>query len=175
MKEEIGRREKEKWAEERKNIIKDLQNRVDRVIELEVALDDSKDSYKTLESYLSEGERALKRKTDTLERNLEQLTLMYHQLVSQKSHLQVEKQLADKKLGRMNEKIKVLEEENKQFKITFEEYEARFRQNADESSIYDKTRRGSIISGNIRKTIQGGNSNSKRPSLISKNPFNTDE
>ena len=31
---------------------------------------------------MSEGERAVKKKNDTLEKNIDQLTLMYHQIVN---------------------------------------------------------------------------------------------
>ena len=101
IRDEIARKEREKWSEEKRGILKDMQNRIERIIELELILDDSKQAYKNLESMMSEGERALKRKTDALERNLEQLTLMYHQLVTQKSQISVEKVLAEKKLSRV--------------------------------------------------------------------------
>ena len=60
MKKYLGK-ERDIWAEEKKSLIKDLQIRVDRIVELEIALDDSKESYSNLESCLSQGERALKR------------------------------------------------------------------------------------------------------------------
>jgi len=62
-----------------------------------------------LESAISEGDRAVKRKVISLERNIEQLTLMYHQLVSQKSALKVENQVNEKRIQRKNERISVLE------------------------------------------------------------------
>ncbi|OMJ90622.1 hypothetical protein SteCoe_7021 [Stentor coeruleus] len=175
LRDDISRKERDKWMEERKKIILDLQNRIDRVTELEVALDDAKDSYKTLESYMSEGERSLKKKTDTLERNLEQLTLMYHQLVSQKSQLGVDKQLADKRLHRIMDKNKSLDEENARLNSLYEQAEAKIAQMNNKESFHDKNPRASIGVLNIKKTIRGGNPSSKRPSIThSKSPFSED-
>lgn len=170
IRDEISRKEREKWADERKSMIKDLQNRIDRVVELEMSLDDSRDSYRTLESNMSEGERALKRKNDFLERNLEQLTLMYHQLVSQKSQLHVEKQLADKKLVRNTDRIKLLEEENAKVKMLQETAEIKLSQFMEEGMNVRKSARQSIGIANIKRTIQGGCA-SKQQSFLVKNPF----
>jgi len=99
------------FEEEKKQTLASLQNRVDKVIQLEIELDDSKEKYKSLESAISEGDRALKRKVLSLERNIEQLTLMYHQLVSQKSSLKVECQVNEKRIQRKNERITSLEKQ----------------------------------------------------------------
>lgn len=48
---------------------------------------------------------------NSLEKNLEQLTLMYHQLASQKSVLKVDNQVYEKKLQRKTEKITSLEKQ----------------------------------------------------------------
>jgi len=99
------------FEEEKKQTLSSLQNRVDKVIQLEIELDDSKEKYRSLESAISEGDRALKRKVLSLERNIEQLTLMYHQLVSQKSSLKVECQVNEKRIQRKNERINSLEKQ----------------------------------------------------------------
>ncbi|OMJ66260.1 hypothetical protein SteCoe_36958 [Stentor coeruleus] len=173
MKDEIGRRERDKWVDERKKIILDLQTRIDKVTELEIALDDAKVNCKALESYMSEGERSLKKKTDTLERNLEQLTLMYQQLISQKSQLGVDKQLTEKRLNRMTDRNKTLEEENSRLQMLYETAEMKIAQLSEESFCNsNKNSRVSIGVMNIKKTIMGGNPASKRPSVIlAKNPF----
>ncbi|OMJ91088.1 hypothetical protein SteCoe_6451 [Stentor coeruleus] len=177
VREEISRKEKDKWSEERKNIMKDLQARVDRIIELEMALDDAKESYKNLESYMSEGERALKRKTDTLERNLEQLTLMYHNLINQKSQISVEKTLAEKKLSRVNDKIKNLEDQVCSFKNKYEESEQKFAIVQEELVKIQNTkeRKRGNISGNIKRTIHGGFSHERGYSLLNQSSFNSDD
>ncbi|OMJ83119.1 hypothetical protein SteCoe_16040 [Stentor coeruleus] len=177
IREEISRKEKDKWSEERKNIMKDLQARVDRIIELEMALDDANESYKNLESYMSEGERALKRKTDTLERNLEQLTLMYHNLINQKSQISVEKTLAEKKLSRVNDKIKNLEDQVSTFKNKYEESEQKFAIVQEElvKIQNSKERKRGNISGNIKRTIHGGFSHERGYSLLNQSSFTSDD
>ena len=156
-------------------MLKDIQNRVNKVIELENELDDSRDSYRTLETYMDEGGRSLKKKNDYLERNLEQLTLMYHQLVSQKSHLDIEKKLADKKIQRNVDKIKQLEQDVLKYKLLYEEADLRLNQYSEENIHSSKMVRSSIGVGNIKVTIKGGNNSSKRPSLLNKNPFTIEE
>ncbi len=42
-------KERKKWEHERDQITKDLQNRVDKVVQLEMDLGDMKDAYRTLE------------------------------------------------------------------------------------------------------------------------------
>jgi kinesin family member 5 len=170
---EILRKERDKWIEERKSLMREMQIRVERIIELEIFLDNSKESYKNLESYMSEGERALKRKTDTLERNLEQLTLMYHQLITQKSQLQVEKQLADKKLSRVGEKTRSLELEVDNYKNLYEESQQKIAIYEQEITLIQnaKDKKRALNSGNIKKTIQGGNYHSRLVSSSSNNTY----
>ena len=169
VKDEISRKERDKWNDERKSLLKDLQTRFDRILELEMALDDSRDSYKILESNMSEGERFLKRKTDTLERNLEQLTIMYHQLITQKSQVQVEKQLADKKLSRVSKTIQTLEDDVTKYKKLNEQIEQKLAICEEElnKSIVCRERKYSANNGNIVKTIQGGNNHARIQSLYS--------
>jgi len=81
-------------------IERDLENRVDKVIRLQIELDEWKEKYKNLETTMSEGDLALKKKVNSLERNLEQLTLMYHKLVQNKSVLKIDTQVNEKKLKR---------------------------------------------------------------------------
>ena len=168
MRDEISRKERDKWVEEKKSLIKELQIRVDRIVELEMTLDDSKESYSNLESCMSQGERALKRKTDTLERNLEQLTLMYHQLITQKSQVQVEKKLADKKLLRVTDKVKEIEDEAGRFKTLYEQYKDKLDVCEEElrKAIASRERRMTAQSGNIMKTIQGGRNHGRVHSVL---------
>lgn len=87
-------KERAKYEKERAIILADLQTRVDKVVKLEIELDEEKERYRTFEERNSEGERALKKKVVTLENNLEQLTNMYHQLASQKSIWKVDNQVS---------------------------------------------------------------------------------
>ena len=109
---------------------------------------------------LSEGDNALVKKNDALQRNLEQLTLMYHQLASQKSVLRVDKTVNEKKISRLTEKNKKLETEVKAVREQLEEMSTR---HAEEQEV----RRLSVpfvlnsstaltFAKNIKKTIKGG-------------------
>lgn len=60
---------------------------------MEVELDDTKEKYRHLENSMSSGEKSLKKKVTSLEGNLEQLTLIYHQLVSKLTNAKVENQV----------------------------------------------------------------------------------
>jgi len=56
-------------------------------------LDEEREKRKSLENAMSEGEKALKKRVNVLGSNLEQLTQMYHQLVSQKSLKKIDAQV----------------------------------------------------------------------------------
>ena len=89
-----------------------------------------------------------------MQRNLEQLTIMYHQLITQKSQIQVEKQLNEKKLLRANERLKTAELELEKYKEYFKETERKIAGFGETALVKEKKRH---VTGNIMKTIQGGN------------------
>jgi hypothetical protein len=104
-------KERSKHEREKNIILKDLQSRVDKVVKLEMELDEERDKNRTLEATMTDGEKILKKKVNTLENNLEQLTQMYHQLNTQKSTLKVDNQVTEKKLARKTERILGLEKQ----------------------------------------------------------------
>ncbi|CAG9316194.1 unnamed protein product [Blepharisma stoltei] len=152
--EEVTLKERERWNAEKRTIMKDLQTRVKQVIDLEIQLDELREVNRNIESNLSIGEKELKKKTDTLERNLEQLTLMYHQLVSEKSKMSVESKITEKKIARITDKNKKLEESLAIEKAKLAEALNQVQTMSNEMN--DRSHRYSISIGNIRKTIQGG-------------------
>lgn len=157
LQDELLSKEHEKWLEEKNCLKREFLARVNKIIELEAQLLNSKQNYKNLESMLSQGERALKRKTDTLERNLEQLTIMYNQLVSQKSQISVEKTLAEKKLSRVSETIKKLQEELERCKADLEHSQQLNEIMKEEFSMAHFMRnRSRKNTGNCLITINGG-------------------
>lgn len=133
-----------------------MKARINRIIELELELDDLKQSYANLEVMLSDGERVLKRKTETLERNFGQLTLVYHNLVSQKSQISVEKTLAEKRLARVSETIKVLSADVQKFKELYENSEQKYLILEEELKTQRLKGKDKMVSGNCLKVIQGG-------------------
>lgn len=90
--------ERRKFDYEREQMIKDLQNRVEKVLKLEMELDEVKDAYRALESSLSRDEQQYKNRAQKLERSLEQITTMYQAVINEKSVLKVDLQVSEKKM-----------------------------------------------------------------------------
>ena len=84
-----------------------------RIIRLENDVKEYKEKLLLFESQLTPDEKNLHKKIYTLEKNLEQVNSMYHQMVTQKSVLKIENQIYEKKLKKRNEKINSLIKENK--------------------------------------------------------------
>ena len=159
LQEEIEIKETTKWLEEKELLNSDLQNRIRKVIELEVALDDSKENYRCLEQKLSQGDRALIKRNDYLEKSIENLTTLYYQLLNERCTLNVQNSALQNKVLKANEKIKLVEEQLIKMKDNL-----RF---SDEKSFAEeivrlnnsRASRSSQISGNIRKPLKGGSKN----------------
>ena len=142
-----------------------MNGRVKQIVDLQLKIDSENEKYRALEGTLNEGERALKKRSDTLERNLEQLNLMYHQLVSQKSMMKVDKQVSERKILRLNDKIALLE------KNTKESHEKIFKLEQENIILNDKIRDLKLVSDRmtlgppliantkIKKVIKGGGDN----------------
>merc|ERR1719472_85326 len=69
---------------------------------------------------LKDSDRPLKRKVTQLDKNLEQLTVMYHRLVAQNSGLKVEVHESDKKAQRKDQRIELLERNLREAKQKYE-------------------------------------------------------
>ncbi|KAI9833756.1 MAG: Kinesin heavy chain [Sarea resinae] len=91
----------------KKSLMRDLQNRCERVVELEISLDETREQYNTV--LRTSNNRAQQKKMAFLERNLEQLTQVQRQLVEQNSSLKKEVAIAERKLIARNERIQSLE------------------------------------------------------------------
>ena len=83
-----------------------------RIIKLENDVKEYKEKLLLFESQLTPDEKNLHKKIYTLEKNLEQVNSMYHQIMTQKSVLKIENQIYEKKLKKRNEKINSLIKEN---------------------------------------------------------------
>ncbi|KAK9480988.1 P-loop containing nucleoside triphosphate hydrolase protein [Lipomyces japonicus] len=92
----------------KRSLMRDLQNRCERVVELEISLDDARERYKSLAKAVSAAKGQQKRMT-FLERNLEQLTQVQRALVDQNGQLKRELAADDRKLRARNERISGLE------------------------------------------------------------------
>ncbi|KAI9209831.1 P-loop containing nucleoside triphosphate hydrolase protein [Polychytrium aggregatum] len=91
----------------KKKLMRDLQNRCERVVELEVSLDETREQYNSI--LRNSNSRAQQQKMVFLERNLEQLTNVQKQLVEQNATLKKELAVAERKLVARNERIQNLE------------------------------------------------------------------
>jgi hypothetical protein len=89
------------------SLLRDLQNRCEKVIDLEMLLDEAREQYEQL--LKSSSNKSLQKKNMFLERNLEQLTRVHQQLVNQNNELRLEKKVSEKKLAARNERIHGLE------------------------------------------------------------------
>ena len=91
----------------KKSLMRDLQNRCERVVELEISLDETREQYNNV--LRTSNNRAQQKKMAFLERNLEQLTHVQRQLVEQNGSLKKEVAIAERKLIARNERIVSLE------------------------------------------------------------------
>lgn len=91
----------------KKSLMRDLQNRCERVVELEISLDETREQYNNV--LRTSNNRAQQKKMAFLERNLEQLTHVQRQLMEQNSGLKKDVAIAERKLIARNERILSLE------------------------------------------------------------------
>jgi len=91
----------------KKSLMRDLQNRCERVVELEISLDETREQYNNV--LRTSNNRAQQKKMAFLERNLEQLTHVQRQLMEQNSSLKKDVAIAERKLIARNERIMSLE------------------------------------------------------------------
>eukprot|EP00658_Telonema_sp_P-2_P018657 TRINITY_DN17312_c0_g1_i3.p1 TRINITY_DN17312_c0_g1~~TRINITY_DN17312_c0_g1_i3.p1 ORF type:complete len:832 (-),score=339.18 TRINITY_DN17312_c0_g1_i3:356-2851(-) len=104
------------------SLMKDLQNRCEKVVELQINLDEARENYHRL--LQNSNHRVLSRKVLYLERSLETLKAAYQESVSQKSTLRIDKQVAEKKCEQKDRELKTqeanlkeLKEENRSYKM----------------------------------------------------------
>lgn len=93
---------------------------------------------------LKDVDRPLKRKVSQLDKNLEQLTVMYHKLVAQNSGLKVEVNENDKKIQRKDQRISQLERNLREAK---QKYEKLLTQCANLTAMMDTMGRTKSIGG----------------------------
>lgn len=91
----------------KKSLMRDLQNRCERVVELEISLDSTREQYNSV--LRSANSKQQQKKLAFLERNLEQLTAVQRQLVEQNAGLKKEVAIAERKLQARGERIHGLE------------------------------------------------------------------
>jgi len=113
LKEQLSKQGHE-YEELKVSLMKDLQNRCEKVVELQINLDEARENYHRL--LQNSNHRVLSRKVLYLERSLETLKAAYQESVSQKSTLRIDKQVAEKKCEQKEREIKSLEATIKELK-----------------------------------------------------------
>ncbi|GAA5837885.1 hypothetical protein JCM11251_004689 [Rhodosporidiobolus azoricus] len=146
----------------KKSLMRDLQDRCEKVVELEISLDEARENYRNLAK--NSNSKAQQRKMDFLTRNLDQLTLVQKQLVDQNSTLKRDVALAERKLLARNERIGTLEtllrEANEKVNQQNAKFEARLqavRERLDQARAQNQPAVNSSLNfGRIAKPLRGG-------------------
>ncbi|PPR08080.1 hypothetical protein CVT24_010541 [Panaeolus cyanescens] len=144
----------------KKSLMRDLQNRCEKVVELEIQLDEIKEQYNNV--IRNSNNKAQQKKMAFLERNLEQLTLVQKQLVDQNSTLKKEAGIAERKLLARNERIQnleaLLQDADRRLSVQNQKFETQLqavKERLDQARAQKAT--GSTLSfGRIAKPLRGG-------------------
>ena len=107
---------KEKYEKEREQIMVGLKDRVEKVIELKIQLDSLQEENQRLESLLGSGSYSAQKHIKEMEKQIEALTIMFHQSSSEWSVVKVDLQSTEKKLKTKEKKIEELEKRCKEIK-----------------------------------------------------------
>lgn len=146
----------------KKALMRDLQNRCEKVVELEISLDETREQYNNV--LRMNNNKAQQKKMAFLERNLEQLTNVQKQLVEQNSSLKKEVAVAERKLIARNERIQSLEgllQEAQEKLITqnqkFEAQLQAVRERLEQAKAHKAQSNGGLsLAGRIAKPLRGG-------------------
>ncbi|KAH8106973.1 kinesin heavy chain [Cristinia sonorae] len=159
----------------KKSLMRDLQNRCEKVVELEIQLDEIKEQYNNV--IRNSNSKAQQKKMAFLERNLEQLTLVQKQLVDQNSALKKEAGIAERKLLARNERISNLEAllqdadrrlaaQNQKFEVQLQAVKERL----DQARAQKAATSSPLSFGRIAKPLRGGGGASVSAANTSPNP-----
>ncbi|KAJ2617201.1 hypothetical protein H4S08_000416 [Coemansia sp. RSA 1365] len=143
----------------RKSLMRDVQNRCEKIIELEMALDDARNQISQLSRRVSNPNQP--QRMQLLEKNVAQLTLMQKELVVQNTDLKKEVALSERKLLARNERITYLEHRlqdcNNQVEAWKRKAEELQAMRSHESSRSAQPNSGSVLRfSRIAKPMRGG-------------------
>ncbi|KAE9391655.1 kinesin heavy chain [Gymnopus androsaceus JB14] len=144
----------------KKSLMRDLQNRCEKVVELEIQLDEIKEQYNNV--IRNSNSKAQQKKMAFLERNLEQLTVVQKQLVDQNSTLKKEAGIAERKLLARNERIQnleaLLQDADRRLSVQNQKFEAQLqavKERLDQARA-QKAASSPLSFGRIAKPLRGG-------------------
>ncbi|KAI0748225.1 kinesin heavy chain [Daedaleopsis nitida] len=145
----------------KKSLMRDLQNRCEKVVELEIQLDEIKEQYNNV--IRNSNSKAQQKKMAFLERNLEQLTVVQKQLVDQNSALKKEAGIAERKLLARNERIQnleaLLQDADRRLAVQNQKFEAQLqavKERLDQARAQKAASSSSLSFGRIAKPLRGG-------------------
>ncbi|KAI0322238.1 kinesin heavy chain [Amylostereum chailletii] len=145
----------------KKSLMRDLQNRCEKVVELEIQLDEIKEQYNNV--IRNSNSKAQQKKMAFLERNLEQLTLVQKQLVDQNSALKKEAGIAERKLLARNERIQnleaLLQDADRRLAMQNQKFEAQLqavKDRLDQARAQKAATSSLSFAGRIAKPLRGG-------------------
>ncbi|KAI8980532.1 kinesin heavy chain [Pilobolus umbonatus] len=144
----------------KKALMRDLQGRCEKVVELEMSLDETREQYNNV--LRASNNKAQQKKMAFLERNLEQLTNVQKQLVEQNSSLKKEVSLAERKLIARNERVQSLEvllnEAQEKLINQNQKFEGQLqtvRERLEQARVQKSTQPTSLHYGRIAKPLRG--------------------
>ncbi|KAJ3324447.1 hypothetical protein HDV06_006858 [Boothiomyces sp. JEL0866] len=144
----------------KKRLMKDLENRCEKVVELEISLDETREQYNNI--LKNSNSKTQQQKMAFLERNLEQLTIVQKQLMEQNATLKKEVAVSERKLATRNERILNLEallsDSQRKMSEQYQEYEEKLavlRNKLKESQAQQQITPW-IQSSKIAKPLRGG-------------------
>ncbi|KAG8746935.1 hypothetical protein FRC10_003106 [Ceratobasidium sp. 414] len=149
----------------KKGLVRDLQNRCEKVVELEIQLDELKEQYNNV--IRNSNSKTQQKKMAFLERNLEQLSLVQKQLVDQNSQLKKEVGIAERKLMARTERIQnleaLLQDADRRLAVQNQKFEEQLSAVKDRLEQARTTKTTTSISnfGRIAKPLRGGGGNAQ--------------
>ncbi|KAN0077273.1 P-loop containing nucleoside triphosphate hydrolase protein [Tylopilus felleus] len=145
----------------KKSLMRDLSNRCEKVVELEIQLDEIKEQYNNV--IRNSNSKAQQKKMAFLERNLEQLTIVQKQLVDQNSALKKEAGIAERKLLARNERIQnletLLQDADRRLAIQNQKFEAQLqsvKERLEQARAQKASNTSTLSFGRIAKPLRGG-------------------
>ncbi|KAF8201817.1 kinesin heavy chain [Pholiota molesta] len=159
----------------KKSLMRDLQNRCEKVVELEIQLDEMKEQYSNV--IRNSNNKAQQKKMAFLERNLEQLTLVQKQLVDQNSALKKEAGIAERKLLARNERIQnleaLLQDADRRLSIQNQKFETQLqavKERLDQARAQKAVTSSTLNFGRIAKPLRGGGGANNVSSPVTSTP-----
>jgi len=149
--------EKAKWAKERSEIMRDLENRIQKVVELEISIDQAKDAYRYLEKNMGKSEKVLVKKNEGLEKYIGEISTDYQRELKLREKWRIDCEYYQKKLTEEFLRNEELVKQIQEMSSHQENIESKMRSMEEESVNLSSARgRPSYNVGNIKKPIKGG-------------------